>query len=227
MHFLALRKADAHTEAGQHPDEPWLGTVLRPSDAGVCVQFRDGQATVAPISRDGAERLVAGFSPVEAASKAEAVAIVQQWTAEAGPESLEVDVRETGCPGGLAGVAPLEPGAGLERFAVLLKSEALERGFIPGPELLEPMALSNDNATRAGFMIAGDGLMPSTKGSRIVRARGGRITVLDGPFAEAKELVAGYWMVQAATIDEVIAWVKEYPYPVRDNCDVEIRPVIR
>ncbi|MBP6716758.1 MAG: YciI family protein, partial [Acidobacteria bacterium] len=78
-----------------------------------------------------------------------------------------------------------------------------------------------------GFMIAGDGLMPSTKGSRIVRARGGRITVLDGPFAEAKELVAGYWMVQAATIDEVIAWVKEYPYPVRDNCDVEIRPVIR
>lgn len=226
MHFLALRKADEHTEAGQHPDEPWLGTVLRPSDAGVCVRFREGHATVTPIPRDGAERLVAGFSPIEAASKDEAVAIVQQWVAQAGAESVEVDVRETGCPGGLAGVAPLEPGAGLQRFAVLLKSEALERGFIPGPELLEPMAITNDAATRAGLMIAGDGLMPSMRGSRIVRARGGRIAVLDGPFAEAKELVAGYWIVQAATIDAVIAWVKVYPYPVRNNCDVEIRPVI-
>jgi hypothetical protein len=59
-----------------------------------------------------------------------------------------------------------------------------------------------------------------------VRGTGtGRTAVIDGPFAEAKELVAGYWLVQAPSIEDVVAWVEAYPYPVRDNCDVEIRPV--
>lgn len=228
LQYLVLRASDAATEAGHPPGEQWLDAVLRPSAAGVSVEFREGRIRVRPGTPGGSPRLVAGFSTVEAASLDEAVATVKRRLDDdpAGEGGAECEIRETGCPGGLAGVAPLGPGSGLARFVILLKSVALEEGFVPGPDLLEPMARRNEEAVRAGVMLAGDGLLPSARGARVVRAGNGRLSVIDGPFAEAKELVAGYWLIQVPSIDDAVGWVETYPYPVRDNCDVEIRPVV-
>lgn len=227
MHFLVLRKSDASTESGKHPVEPWLDTVLHPSATGVCVQFRDGRASAlvsGPLPNT--HELVAGFSTVEAATKDEAVAIVKRRLDDSGDHAIEVEVREAGCPGGMAGVAPIAPDSGLSRFVIMLKSHGLETGFIPGPELLAPMSAMNDHAMAAGLMLAGDGLMPSVTGARVRKTGRGQVSVIDGPFAESKELVAGYWLIQAASIEDAIRWVRAYPYPVRDFCDVEIRPVV-
>jgi len=227
VHFLVLRKSDAVTEAGKHAVEPWLDTVLHPSAMGVLVQFRDGRASsLVSGPLPNTSELVAGFSTVEAATKDEAVAIIAQRLNEAGDDPVEVEVREAGCPGGMAGVEPIAPDSGLTRFVIMLKSKGLELGFIPGPELLARMSATNDHATAAGLMLAGDGLMPSVKGARVRKAGRGRMSVIDGPFAESKELVAGYWLIQAASIEDAIRWVSAYPYPVRDCCDVEIRPVL-
>jgi hypothetical protein len=111
------------------------------------------------------------------------------------------------------------------RVIVLVKaSKESEAGVMPSQELLTEMGKYNEELVKAGIMLAGEGLHPSSKGKRIHFAGKSR-TVIDGPFAETKELVAGFWIWQVRSMDEAVAWLKRCPNPHYEDCEVEIRPV--
>jgi hypothetical protein len=111
------------------------------------------------------------------------------------------------------------------RVMVLIKaSERSEGGEMPSEELLEQMTAFNEELVKAGMMLAGDGLHPSSKGVR-VEFSGSERKVIDGPFTETKELLAGYWLWQVKSMDEAIEWVKRIPNPEGEHGVVEIRPV--
>jgi hypothetical protein len=108
------------------------------------------------------------------------------------------------------------------RVMVIVKaSEESEAGALPSEEILNEMTTYNEELAKAGIMLAGEGLHPSSKGVRI-RFDGDQRTVIDGPFAETKELVAGFWILQVSSLDEAIEWVKRAPM---DQTELEIRPV--
>ena len=111
------------------------------------------------------------------------------------------------------------------RFMVIVKaSKESEAGVMPSKELLTDMGNYNEELVKAGVMLAGDGLHPSSKGKR-VRFSGSQRTVVDGPFAEAKELVAGFWLIQVKSLDEAVEWVKRCPNPFEGESEIEIRQV--
>ena len=111
------------------------------------------------------------------------------------------------------------------RVMVMVKATAdSEAGIMPGEQLLTEMGAFNEELVKAGVILAGDGLHPSAKGAR-VRFSGASRTVIDGPFAETKELVAGYWLWQVRSMDEAIEWVKRCPNPMLTDSEIEIRPV--
>ena len=111
------------------------------------------------------------------------------------------------------------------RVMVLIKAtEESEAGVMPSQELLTQMGNFNEELVKAGVMLAGDGLHPSSKGVRVVFS-GGERKVIDGPFAETKELLAGYWVWQVKSLDEAIEWVRRMPNPTQQDGVVEIRPV--
>jgi hypothetical protein len=108
---------------------------------------------------------------------------------------------------------------------VLIKAnEQSEAGELPSQELLEQMTAYNEELVRAGVMLGGDGLHPSSKGVRVEFA-GSERKVIDGPFAETKELLAGYWVWQVRSMDEAVEWAKRIPNPTGEHSVVEIRPV--
>ena len=111
------------------------------------------------------------------------------------------------------------------RFMVMVKaSEASEKGVLPSQELLTAMGKYNEELIKAGVMLAGEGLQASSKGAR-VRFSGAKRTVIDGPFAETKELLAGYWVWQVSSVEEAVEWVRRIPNPTGEHGVVEIRPV--
>ncbi|MGO4407256.1 YciI family protein [Bosea sp. RAF48] len=111
------------------------------------------------------------------------------------------------------------------RFMVMVKAtKDSEAGAPPSQELLEAMMAYNEELVKAGIMKGGDGLQPSSKGAR-VQFDGAKRSVVDGPFAETKELVAGYWLWECQSLDEAIAWVKRCPNPMPGPSEIEIRPL--
>lgn len=111
------------------------------------------------------------------------------------------------------------------RVMVMVKaSKASEAGVMPDQQLLTEMGRFNEELAKAGVILAGEGLHPSSRGVR-VRYAGASRTVVDGPFAEAKELVAGFWLWQVRSMDEAIEWARRCPNPHAEDCEVEIRPV--
>ena len=111
------------------------------------------------------------------------------------------------------------------RVMIVLKAnKESEAGIMPSQALLEEMGRYNEELVKAGVMLAADGLHASSKGAR-VRFSGGKATVIDGPFAETKELIAGYWLWQVKSKEEAIEWVKRIPNPTGDEGEVEIRQV--
>ena len=111
------------------------------------------------------------------------------------------------------------------RFMILVKaSKDSEAGVMPSQELLTKMGKFNEELAKAGVLLAGDGLHPSSKGAR-VRFSGDKRIVTDGPFAETKELIAGFWLWQVRSMDEAIEWVKRCPNPTGEESEIEIRPV--
>ncbi len=111
------------------------------------------------------------------------------------------------------------------RVMVMVKAnEESEAGVMPSEELLTEMGEFNEELTKAGVMLAGDGLHPSSKGAR-VRFSGTDRKVVDGPFAETKELVAGYWLWEVKSMDEAIEWAKRCPNPMQEDSELEIRPL--
>jgi len=111
------------------------------------------------------------------------------------------------------------------RVMVIVKaSKESEAGVLPDTEILTQMWKYNEELVKAGIMLAGEGLQPTSKGKR-VRFSGSKRTVIDGPFAETKELIAGYWMWQVRSMEEAVEWLKRCPNPQPGETDVEIRPV--
>ncbi|WP_369134119.1 YciI family protein [Modestobacter sp. I12A-02662] len=109
------------------------------------------------------------------------------------------------------------------RFMVIVKgNEDTERGVLPTEQELAEMGAYNEELVRAGVMLAGEGLHPSSRGARVRFAADGSATVVDGPFAETKELVAGFWILQVSSREEVLEWVKKAPFR---SGEVEVRQV--
>jgi hypothetical protein len=111
------------------------------------------------------------------------------------------------------------------RFMILVKAtKESEAGVMPSERELTEMGKFNEELAKAGVLLAGEGLHPSSKGVRI-RYSGSKRTVIDGPFAETKELVAGFWMIQVKSLDEAIEWMKRVPFTGTPESEVEIRQV--
>ena len=111
------------------------------------------------------------------------------------------------------------------RFMVIVKATRdSEAGVMPSEALLTAMGRYNEELAKAGILLAGEGLQPSSKGAR-VRFSGSKRTVVDGPFAETKELVAGYWLWKVKSKEEAIEWVKRCPNPMPGDSEIEIRQV--
>jgi hypothetical protein len=109
------------------------------------------------------------------------------------------------------------------RFMVLVRADkSTEAGILPSEKLLGEMMKFNEELVKAGVMLAGEGLQPSSKGAR-VRFSGNKRTVIDGPFSETKELIAGYWIWQVKSKEEAIEWVKRCPQPTLGESEIEIR----
>jgi hypothetical protein len=111
------------------------------------------------------------------------------------------------------------------RVMVLVKAtKDSEAGVMPSTEMLAEMGKFNEELVKAGIMLAGEGLQPSSKGKR-VRFSGTERTIVDGPFAETKELVAGFWIWQVKSMDEAVEWVRRCPNPMPGESEIEIRQV--
>lgn len=111
------------------------------------------------------------------------------------------------------------------RVMVIIKAnEDSEAGVMPSEELLTEMGQFNEELVKAGVMLAGEGLHPTSKGKR-VRFSGAKRAVIDGPFAETKELIAGFWLWKVNSMDEAVDWVKRCPNPMEGESEVEIRQV--
>jgi hypothetical protein len=111
------------------------------------------------------------------------------------------------------------------RFMIIVKAtKDSEAGVMPSEKLLTEMGKFNEELVKAGIMLAGEGLQPSSKGAR-VRFSGDKRTVIDGPFAETKELIAGFWLWQVKSKEEAIEWVKRCPNPMKGESEIEIRQV--
>src|SRR3954463_13565825 len=111
------------------------------------------------------------------------------------------------------------------RFMVMIKADKnTEAGVMPSEQLLTEMGKFNEELVKAGVMLAGEGLQPSSKGAR-VKFSGKNRTVVDGPFSETKELIAGFWLWQCKSKEEAIEWVKRCPNPMEGESEVEIRQV--
>jgi hypothetical protein len=205
--FMIMRKADRTTE----------------EDARVT--FSSGLPTVIDGPFAETEQLMAGYTMIDVDSKEAAIEWVKRRRAV--DEDGEIEIREVGCPGGLVGFSPPStpaPGSDPRFFVLLHANEALESGASPGDKLLAAMAQRNEESMKAGVMLAGEGLQPSSRGTR-VKFSGGKVSVIDGPFTEAKELIAGFWLIQVKSKEEAIEWVKRYPYPLPDVV-VEIRQIV-
>jgi hypothetical protein len=109
-------------------------------------------------------------------------------------------------------------------MVIVKATEESEAGVLPSTELLTEMGKFNEELVNAGIMLAGEGLHPTSKGKR-VRFSGQTRTVVDGPFTETKELIAGFWLWQVRSMEEAVEWVKRCPNPMLSDSDIEIRPV--
>jgi len=110
-------------------------------------------------------------------------------------------------------------------MAIVKASKDSEAGKMPSEELLAAMGDFNEEMVKAGVLLAGEGLQPSSRGVRIGFGGDGERTVTDGPFAETKELIAGYWVMQVRSFEEAVEWIKRCPNPHHEAGEIEIRPV--
>jgi hypothetical protein len=215
MRFMVIGKAEA---GARLPD----GVALDPKRTRVA--FAEGKPTSIESVPAGKEA-VATFTVIDVESKQDAIEWVKRLPRN-GDE--EIEIREGGCPGGVPSVNlsnASQSVGGATRFVVMLKADPhTETGRVAEESRLRAMVRQNEASVKSGVMLAGEGLQPSSRGAR-VKFSGGKAAVVDGPFTEAKELVAGFWLIQAKSSEEAIEWVKEYPFPFVD-AEVEVREVL-
>jgi hypothetical protein len=245
MQFMVMRRSDEATEAGRMPaaavfddmaryheqlDEAGrvaLALGLRPSSRAVRLKMGPGFESVTDGPFAETRELIAGFTVFEADTREQAIELLKSWPASdadaTGASGVTVlELRETGCPGGCAQVPPA---TGLDdgRYVILLRADdGTEADRIPPQPMLDALNAFNAAQVAEGRLLAGDGLKASSSGAR-VKLAGGQASVIDGPFAEAKELIAGFWMIRAASMLDAIAWARTLPYPTGPYVEVEIR----
>jgi hypothetical protein len=229
MQYMILRRADQGTEAEGFPPPQLVrampsATWLHPSASGVRMRRAGGTWDVTPAPFAPQEELVAGFAMIEADSREQALAWASSWPTTDGEGNAVLEVREAGCPGGCVG---FDTGAAptTRAYAVLLRSDAAsEADLEPPPAVIDTMNRANQAGVQAGIALAGEGLKSTARGGR-VKFSDGKPAIIDGPFAEVKELIAGYWLIQADTLEQAMDWVRAYPFPHPDALEVELRTV--
>ena len=241
MRYMLLRRSDRGHEEGKQPPASALAAlqaytdsmqeagVLRasesflPSAHGVRLKLGDAAQLMDGPFADPKE-MIAGFAIIDVPGKEEALDWLRRWPAE--DDGAEIELREGGCPGGCAEVRA-EPGivpVG-KRYAVLLRSSRdLEDETPVAQARLDTLDAHNAREAKAGVLLAADGLRTTARGARVKMAAG-KLSVVDGPFTEIKELIAGYWLIRVASLDDAIAWAKRNPYPCGPEVEVEIREV--
>jgi hypothetical protein len=243
MQFMVMRRADEATEAGRLPAPAvfedmgqfheklaeaggvGLALGLRPTSRAVRLKLGPGFETITDGPFAEAKELIAGFTVFEADSKEHAIALLKQWPASDAAATGEavLELRETGCPGGCAQVPSAAAGEDA-RYLILLRSdEGTEADRIPPQAMLDALNAFNAEQAAQGRLLAGDGLKASARGARVKKLAGGEASVIDGPFAEAKELIAGFWMIRASSMADAVAWARTLPYPTGPYVEVEIR----
>ncbi len=223
---------------------------LHPTSQGARVKFHDGKPTITDGPFAEAKEVVAGYWVIQANSKQEAIAWARRVPFEAGESpatsggTAQVEVRQVyeleDFPVGdvesgwremeaqfrtESGAGPASPGGtgrqNLPRFVIFrMADRQTETGVMPGEPLLAAMGRYNQDMIDAGVFVDGMGLQPTAKGARVNYSNGQR-TVVDGPFTEAKELVAGFTIIQARSKEEALAWVKRWP-PLDANGELEL-----
>lgn len=228
MEFMVLRRANQSTERGVQPPALEPGTFLRPSVEAVRLLRRNGvwSEQRGPFPP---RELVAGFVLLEAASREDIVEQVRWWPLF--DSGAVYEIRDAGCPGNCVGFDERGTAAGtlpqrkldLTRYVVFLRSDSdTEADATPPAEVIDVMNQSNEAGVQQGVLLAGEGLKGTGSAVRVHYANS-KTSVVDGPFTEVKELIAGYWMLQAASQAEAIAWAKAYPYPQPGDLMLEIR----
>lgn len=258
MRFMIIRKADPETEAGVMPGPELLqamgrynqelmaagvmldGAGLRPTSTGTRVKLERGMFTVTDGPFTEAKELVAGFSIWSVASKAEALAWLAKWPPEDGHGEARLELRELyevsdfgGAPDDAPASAAPARKPGTTRFLVMLQSNAFtESGAVTGERAQATVAAMGelmDELARSGAVLGGAGLKPSAKAARVHFTGGGKHAVLDGPFAETKELIAGTTTIQgskADALDFAKRWLEIHVGGLGlDSGAIEIRPL--
>ena len=200
---------------------PALAVAFAPDSEALRQRLWPGVEAVTSGPFAPGERLPAGFAVFEAPSTAAALEMLRGGPQDA---DLTLELRETGCPGGCAGIEPESLGAS-SCYAIILRSDAAtEVDAIPAREKLDRLNAFNAVQAAGGTLLAGDGLKATARGARL-HVKSGQASVIDGPFAEAKELIAGFWMVRAASLEAALDWARTLPYPTGPVVEVEIRRV--
>jgi len=237
MRFILMHKTDARWERGENPSPELIARVgqlltdmagdgallagegLRASSLGVRLQFSGGQRTVVPGPFTGGNELPAGFAIVRVESLDDAIGWASRVAEVKG--DVEIDVRPVTEPWDL-GLVPRPPGVPT-RYMLLHKADAAsESGARPAKERAAMRRL-HDEMNRAGVLVTSEALAPSAKGRRY-KFSDGKQSVIDGPFAESKELIAGYILLEAASLDEAARWAPPYA-AAAETAELDMREV--
>jgi hypothetical protein len=240
MRFIIMHKTNAHYEAGGRPSPELIARVgsiigdmvkggvlqggegLRPSSEGVRLTFSAGRRRVTPGPFRGENELPAGFSILRTPSLEEAIERATEIAEVLGPErAVELDIRPVTEPWDI-GMAAKPESVATHRYMVLLKATPqTEAGVPPSPAQQTRLAALIEEATRSGAHLVTANLRPSRRGRRLKTERNG-IVMIDGPFAETKELLGGYVIVSTASLDEATQWAERY-IAVVDTDEVDVR----
>lgn len=224
MQYMIIRRADKHSESARlsAAETDLLFAALKPSNCAVRLSLRNGEATITHGPFPDPDEMIAGFAIVDVPSKEGAVEWLKRWPA--GERPVELEIRESGCPGGCAQVVAADnPNPQGKRFAVLLRQSRDLEDEVPVPQhKLDILDAHNAAEARAGVLLAADGLRTSARGARVKVAKG-TFSVVDGPFTEIKEMIAGFWLIRVPAMEDAIAWAIRNPYPAGPDVEVEIR----
>lgn len=227
MEFVVLRRANQSTERGDQPPALEPGVFMRPSDSALRLVRRDGV-----WSRDTGpyppREIVAGFTLVQSPSRADVIEQVRWWPLFDAGAVYEIRDQVPFADGRAHGPAPgsaPERNPDWTRYVVFLRSDfEAEFGIAPPAQALARMRAHEERSARAGVLLAGSALSATRTATRVHFANA-NTSLVAGPFADTRELVAGYWIIQAATLDLAIAWAGGCPYPHAGDVTVEIREV--
>jgi hypothetical protein len=224
MQFMILRRADQRSESGPLPaaEADLLFAHLQPSASAVRLTLHNGEASITHGPFPDPSEMIAGFAVVDVPTLADAVEWLKRWPSS--EQEAELEIRESGCPGGCAEVvaANVDDPQG-RRFAILLRSSRALEDEVPVPQpVLDKLDVHNALEAKAGRLLAADGLRTSARGARVKVAKNS-FSVIDGPFTEIKEMIAGFWLIRVPAMEDAIAWAKRNPYPSGPEVEVEIR----